>query len=204
MEKTYTLNFIDFQNDFVAPNGALTFDNKKGDPTLIAKTSAFFKILPPDVFSNAIVTYDTHFKETYPQSEEGKNFPIHCVKNSYGWQLAIDTSLIEKKINYIQYLQKSTYDMWEESIEKINPTILKKTNEVVLFGVASDICNKAALKGWIKKEIPVTILEDLTRGIYQQTWEVLNQPQFKEAVQKGKVKCMSSRAFLKKIQHERS
>ena len=35
-------------------------------------------------------------------------------------------------------------------------------DEVVLFGVASDICNKAAFKGWVKKGIPVTILEDLT------------------------------------------
>ena len=203
MEKNYTLNFIDFQNDFVAPNGALTFDNKKGDPALIAKTTAFFKILPPDVFTNAIVTYDTHFKETYSQSEEGKKFPIHCIKNTYGWQLAIDKALIERKIENIQYLQKSTYDMWEESIEKINPNILKKTKEVILIGVASDICNKAALEGWIKREIPVTILEDLTRGIYKQTKEVLNQPPFKEAVQKGKIKCISSTAFLKKMQHER-
>lgn len=30
MKSYRNLTFIDFQNDFVAPNGALTFDNGKG------------------------------------------------------------------------------------------------------------------------------------------------------------------------------
>ena len=38
MNKKRTLNLIDFQNDFVAPNGALSFDSGKGDLKLIQKT----------------------------------------------------------------------------------------------------------------------------------------------------------------------
>lgn len=203
MQKKYTLNFIDFQNDFVAPNGALSFDNKKGDEALILRTNAFFKLLPVHVIENAIVTYDTHFIQTYKTSEEGKTFPIHCVKNTTGWQLAVDKSLLETKIPTIQYLQKSTYDMWAETIDKIDTKILSNTQEVVLFGVASDICNKAALKGWVKKGIPVTILEDLTRGIFKETAEVLKEQPFKKAVQQGKIKCISARTFLARFQNER-
>ena len=204
MAKKLTLNLIDFQNDFVAPGGALTFDNGKGDPHLITRAEDFFAQLPKNIFNNAIVTYDTHFKETYFQSEEAKIFPLHCEKGTLGWLLAINKRNLATKIQAIQYLKKSTYDMWEASIDTVNQTILQQTDEVVLCGVASDFCNKAALLGWLKKDIPVTILTDLTRGILKQTEEVLKEEPFKQAVLKGRIKTITAKNFLNQFQNQRS
>ncbi len=198
------LTFIDFQNDFVAPEGKLTFDNGQGDTALINRTKAFFKALPQGYFANAIVTYDTHFSDTYAQSEEGKNFPLHCAAGSKGWELAIDKNLIKSKIAFVQCLRKNTYDMWAGTIDSIHARILSTTKEVVLFGVASDICNKAALAGWLKRDVSVTVLDDLTRGIFKQTADVLREEPFRTAVQRGQLKVMTARAFLKRIQNERS
>lgn len=203
MKKKLTLNLIDFQNDFVAPNGALTFDNKKGDPSLIQRVENFFEKMPQNAFAYGIVTYDTHYKDTYFQTEEAKNFPLHCEKGTIGWLLAINKGNLTTKIRAIQHLRKSTYDMWAASIDAVYEPIIQDTDEVVLCGVASDFCNKAALLGWIKRDMPVTILTDLTRGIYKETEEVLKEEPFKKAVLKGQIKTTTSLEFLKKLQRQR-
>ncbi len=200
---TRNLTFIDFQNDFVAPNGTLTFDNGKGDTSLIARTRSFWEALPRGYFSSAVVTYDTHNPDTFAQTEEGKQFPLHCAEGTHGWQLAIDTDIIQDKIADVQYLRKTTYDMWEGTIDTVRADIAN-TKEVVLFGVASDICNRAAVAGWLKRGANITILEDLTRGIFKETREVVQEEPFKRAIQKGQLKLLTSQAFLKQIQHQRS
>ncbi|MBO7244365.1 MAG: cysteine hydrolase family protein [Alphaproteobacteria bacterium] len=204
MSKKLTLNLIDFQNDFVAPNGALTFDNGKGDLALIARAENFFNEMPKNAFSYGIITYDTHYKNTYNQTEESKTFPLHCEKGTIGWLLAVNKGNLTTKIRAIQHLRKSTYDMWAASIDPVYEPIIQNTDEVVLCGVASDICNKAALLGWVQRDIPVTILTDLTRGIFKETDEVLKEKPFKQAVAKGQIKTTTSLQFLKNLkQHQR-
>ena len=203
MTQKYTLTLVDFQNDFVAPSGALTFDNGKGDLKLIKKMTAFFQKLPQTVIANAIVTYDTHDLKTYSTTPESKQFPPHCIKGTNGWDLAINTDLLHNKIPHIQYLKKSTYDMWEKTIDTVDTKILKDTKKVILCGVASDVCNKAALLGWLKKDVEITILEDLTRGIFKQTADVLKEPPFAQAVAKGKIKTLTAQNFLKHVKERR-
>ena len=203
MIKKFTLNLIDFQNDFVAKNGALTFDNGLGDKVLIKRMDDFLTQMPCNLFTSAIVTYDTHIRETYFSTKEGETFPIHCEKGTKGWQLAVNPEQIRFKIPIIQNLKKSTYDMWEGSIDAINQKIINNTDEVVLCGVASDFCNKAALLGWLQRDIPVTILTNLTRGILKQTEDILKEQPFKQAVSKGKIKTTTAQAFLKQFQNQR-
>ena len=203
MPSEQILTFIDFQNDFVAPGGVLTFDNGKGDTALINRTRAFFQALPRGYFTNAIITLDTHFSDTYAKSEERKSFPLHCVPQTKGWELAIDKKVIESKIPVVQYVRKNTYDMWAGTIDTVQCHI-PSIKEVVLFGVASDICNKAAVAGWLKRGVSVTILEDLTRGIYKQTADVLKEEPFRCAVQNKQLKTITAPAFLQRIQHERN
>ncbi len=203
MTQQRNLTFVDFQNDFVAPQGALTFDNGKGDASLIKRTRQFFKQLPQGYFTSAVVTYDTHYTNTYYQSDEGKSFPIHCVENTEGWCLAVDKTAIQSKIADVQYLRKNTYDMWQGTIDTVRADIAGM-KEVVLFGVASDICNKAALKGWLERGASVTVLEDLTRGIFKETREVVKEQPFCQAIENGKLKIMTSKAFLRNIQRQRA
>ena len=93
--------------------------------------------------------------------------------------------------------------MWEKTIDTIDTKILKETKHVVLCGVASDVCNKAALLGWLKKDVEITILEDLTRGIFKQTADVLKEPPFAQAVAKGKIKTLTAQNFLKHVKERR-
>lgn len=203
MTHQYTLTLVDFQNDFVAPNGALTFDNGKGDLKLIERMESFFNHFPQNIIANAIVTFDTHDTKTYTSTTESKQFPPHCIEKTIGWNLAISPSLIHAKIHNIQYLKKSTYDMWEGTIDVVDRKILDTTKKVILCGVASDVCNKAALLGWLKKDVEITILEDLTRGIFKQTADVLKEPPFTVAVAKGKIKTMTTKTFLNNIKERR-
>ena len=204
MKSYRNLTFIDFQNDFVAPNGALTFDNGKGDINLINRTQAFFNELPMHYFATAIVTYDTHFPKNYAQTEEGKTFPLHCAVGTKGWELAVDKNIINQKIPVVQYLRKSTYDMWGGSLDTVRGDICTQTKEVVLFGVVSDICVKAGISGWLKRGATVIVLEDLTRGIVKQTREVVQEAPFKKAIARGQLKITTSRRFLQQFQNERS
>ncbi|MBQ9089516.1 MAG: cysteine hydrolase [Alphaproteobacteria bacterium] len=199
MKNKKHLTVVDFQNDFVSPNGALTFDNGKGDKNLIQRVADFFRQLPIGYFAHATVTLDTHNEDTYFQTQEGKLFPIHCVEGSHGWHLAIPSDLITSKIADIQFLRKNTYDMWEATIDSVKAHMTNTAQEVVLFGVASDICNKAALKGWLDRGHHVTVLEDLTRGIFKQTAEVVQEEPFKTAIQHGHLRITTARKFLERI-----
>lgn len=203
MKQNRTLTLVDFQNDFVAPQGALTFDAGAGDMPLINRMAVFFEQLRPCVFDSAIITYDTHQSATYKNTQESKQFPPHCLLNTSGWNLAVDVERVKQKIPVIQHLKKDTYDMWKGSPEGVCSSIVSQTKEVVLIGVASDICNRAAMEGWLKNGASVIILEDLTRGIFKQTPQIIAEPSYATAVASGQLKMMNSRSFLQNIQNQR-
>ena len=75
---------IDFQNDFAAPEGALTINN----PDLIVRHQRFADSLQKGMFSEIWDFRDTHFAETYPQTKEAESFPLHTEFGSWGWQPA--------------------------------------------------------------------------------------------------------------------
>ena len=197
--KNNCLTLVDFQNDFVAPNGALTFDNGKGDLGLMKRMNSFFEHLPKNYFDRVIITYDTHDAKTYQGTEEAKTFPIHCATNTKGWHLAVNPKLVLNKIKTVQHLKKNTYDMWAETIDKVDNKVLEGLKNVTIIGVASDICNKAALDGWLKQGVRVTIIDDLTRGIFEQTKEVIAQPKYQVARRTGMLNITTSTDFLKKL-----
>ena len=70
---------IDMQNDFI--NGSLgTQEAQEIVKNVVNKIGEY----EPE---NIYATRDTHF-EDYLNTSEGKNLPIvHCVKDTYGWQI---------------------------------------------------------------------------------------------------------------------
>lgn len=193
------LTLVDFQRDFVAPQGILTFDNGIGDLELINRMEIFFKKLPKGYFDHGIITYDTHEATTYAQTEEAKNFPLHCAINTKGWQLAIDPATVLNKVPNCQHLRKDSYDMWRGFPEQVDHRYTSSKQDVVLIGVASDICNKAALDGWLQKKARVTIIDDLTRGIFKQTNEVVAEPQYQQALKTGQLRIIKASQFFNEI-----
>lgn len=76
---------IDLQNDFI--DGALGNDGNEKIVKPIEKLVENFD-------GEVIFTRDSH-DENYLQSLEGSHLPVsHCIKNSHGWQIRIDTKII--------------------------------------------------------------------------------------------------------------
>lgn len=197
MQKCLTL--VDFQNDFVAPEGALTFDNGAGDPALIKRMNVFFDNLPKGYFDHGIMTYDTHDPKNYFDTEEAISFPLHCATNTRGWHLAINPLKVFNKIPNSQILKKTTYDMWAGTIDNVNPVFLQVPQDVTIIGVASDICNKAAMEGWLERGAKVTIIDDLTRGIFKETKEVVADDKYAQYRKAGKLRVINSLQFFREI-----
>ena len=190
---------IDFQSDFVHPHGALSINS----PELIERQQKFADSLFPTSFDKIIDTYDTHFAETYGETSEAANFPLHCVFGSWGWQQAAPF----KPELGVTKMYKSTTNIWNEAHAYRDLAANWADKEVYLCGVLSDICVLQAMHGLLKRGANVVILEDLCQGIKRQTGEILRDDKYLPFIEQGKLKSITSAQFFraalldKKIQH---
>ena len=72
------LAVIDMQNDFIG--GVLKNDTAKKVIPAVVEEIRQWK-------GTVIATRDTHFKESYADSVEGKLLPFHCEYGTEGWQI---------------------------------------------------------------------------------------------------------------------
>lgn len=180
---------VDFQNDFVQQDGALSINN----PDLIDRVQTFNNNLQKGMFERIIVTADTHFEETYHLSPESDDFPIHCVYKTWGWNQAVSF----KDNIPVDTLYKSTTNIWNEvNGYKFLQEDMKGT-EVYIAGVLSDICVQQAMEGFLKRGATVTIFEDLTQGLNKQTPEIINEPKYAQALEKGALRSITSAQFFR-------
>ena len=118
---------VDMQNDFI--NGAL------GTPEAVNIVNNV-KSLIESFTGKVYYTRDTHY-QNYLETKEGKNLPIvHCVKDSYGWQITSELS----GLRCDGIIDKPTFG----SLELVN-LILKENdaesiNSITLCGLCTDIC----------------------------------------------------------------
>lgn len=150
---------IDMQNDFVT--GSLgTKEAETIVPSVVAKIKAYKK-----AGSQIIYTRDTH-EENYLETSEGRKLPVkHCVKGTWGWELAEE---IQKTvISPEQIYDKGTFGSVALA-EKIKEEREKDTElEVELVGVCTDICvisNALLLKAYVP-EMPITVDASCCAGV---------------------------------------
>ncbi len=190
---------IDFQNDFVHPQGDLTIS----DVDLIERHQKFANSLQSDMIDLIIDSYDTHFSQTYKNTIESEKFPPHCIFGSWGWQSAAPLKNNIETINIF----KSTTNIWNE---KNTYQILDQdwnNKEVYLCGVLSEVCVYQAMKGLLKRGANVIIIEDLCKGIKAQVSDILEHQDFQNVKENGQLKSITSSQFFrsnllnKKIDH---
>ena len=190
---------IDFQNDFVHPQGHLTINNEK----LIEKHQNFANGLFANSFDKIIDSYDTHFVETYKDTIEAQNYPMHCIFGSWGWQQAAPF----KNSTPVTKIFKSTTDIWNEAK---NYQILSDNwqgKEVYLCGVLSDVCVVQAMNGLLKRGANVVIIEDLCQGAKAQIGDILQKDIYRPLLNNGRIKSITTAQFFrtqlqnKKIQY---
>lgn len=184
---------IDLQNDFVHPHGALTINT----PELIEKHQKFANSLFNDSFDEIIVTYDTHFEETYKETNEALLYPKHCLFASWGWQQAAPFKPDMK----VTTLYKGTTNIWNElnTYQKLNQNWQEA--DVYLCGVLSDVCVKEALNGLLKRGAMVTILVDLCQGSSEQIADIIKKPVYQAFIEMEHLKCITSAQFFRQTLH---
>lgn len=85
-----------------------------------------------------IFTHDIHDKETYLSTQEGKQFPIyHCIKNTFGSELAIKKELIPNEAIHV-YKNAFGYSEWKNLFFPNN--ILTEKDTITIVGFCTDIC----------------------------------------------------------------
>lgn len=136
---------------------------------------------------------DTHFAETYANTQEAKSYPPHCIYNSWGWHKAVEFKDNILLIN----IYKSTTNLWNE---ENNYCVLRqdlRECEIFLYGLLSDVCVKQAMDGFLSRGAKVVILEDLSQGIKQQIPEILRQEPYLSYVELGKLRQLNSAQFFR-------
>lgn len=154
-QKKYDYDILvktDFQNDFVT--GALKNDAAAAvEDAVCAEIDAHEGIL--------VATMDTHDKETYAESIEGQNLPIHCVRGTDGWKITPKVqAALDRKPNVI-YIHKTNFGFidWPKALfgienatqEQIAKMFAGKKIRIRIIGTCTDICNLSAfviLRAW--------------------------------------------------------
>lgn len=167
---------VDAQNDFMRADGKLYVP---GAEAIIPALQAYLTKVDN---LGVLFTYDTHLEGVYETSEEAKQFPIHCIKGSEGWQLAIDPSVVRVPV---YTMEKGVFDMWKEPTLSVytddalsgNPEDVEDRDvlfkdlkacgvtKVRVTGVAADYCVKWAIDGLLTRGFEVEVMGDLTVGI---------------------------------------
>lgn len=149
---------IDLQNDFV--DGAL---GNKGNDKIVKPIENLVENFDGEV----IFTRDTH-DENYLESLEGSHLPVkHCIKNSKGWQIKIDTK--NHKI-----IDKPSFGSYElvEYLKKLNEK--EKIKNIYMVGICTDICvlsNAILIKNALLNT-EVTVIEDLCKATNEKNHEI--------------------------------
>ncbi|HEY4538094.1 MAG TPA: isochorismatase family cysteine hydrolase [Erysipelothrix sp.] len=152
------LCIVDVQEDFV--RGALPGENAQARvKNMVARAKV------AQARDEAIIfTQDTHDRETYMQTQEGKNLPIyHCIKGTKGWEII---SELQEFVTDATVIEKSTFG----SIPMMD-VVEKKLNEgykrIELFGICTDICviNTAVLLKNTFPEVEIAVNSQCSAGV---------------------------------------
>ena len=149
---------IDLQNDFV--DGAL---GNKGNDKIVKPIESLVENFDGEV----IFTRDTH-DENYLESLEGSHLPVkHCIKNSKGWQIKIDTK--NHKI-----IDKPSFGSYElvEYLKKLNEK--EKIENIYMVGICTDICvlsNAILIKNALL-DTEVFVIEDLCKATNEKNHKI--------------------------------
>ncbi len=166
---------VDTQNDFINPNGALYVHDAE-------KLKDKFRQLIEYARSNSIPicgSVDAHLPDDPELIRNNGPFPDHCMLGEKGqkkvnetkplnpkWvpNLPLSKTEIETVLTHKGevYFQKQSFDVFD------NPAIkrcIKGFNLVIVFGVATDYCISAAVKGFLKLNKKVFLVTDAIKPV---------------------------------------
>lgn len=123
---------VDMQNDFI--DGSL---GTKEAQNIVSKVKEKVDWYVKNGYM-VIFTRDTHNNETYLSSVEGKKLPIkHCIKDTHGWQIGLETVPGTHKV-----INKETfgYSKWRNVLDDLFYGKNIRQITVDICGLVTDIC----------------------------------------------------------------
>lgn len=132
-----------------------------------------------------LFTSDSHDPNHVEYAPDGSAFPQHCVRGTAGEVLVAD---YRHTVIPAYRLEKNVFDMWAEygivtSYDDDMWTMDKEDfftelqsrgiHDIVVIGVASDICVNFAIKGLVDRGFTVHVMAQYTKGLYREIVEVV-------------------------------
>lgn len=166
----YIFMDIDTQHDFLDPSGALYVHGAEKLLPTLDKISVF--ALDNDI--TVLASADAHAAND-PEFEQ---FPAHCVRGTPGQRRVSETlpdiffvqpndgaPVRGKDLNYRNVLfEKQTFNLFDNPKVDVYLNHLKP-QRVIVYGVATDYCVKAAVEGLLERGINVTLLRDAIKAV---------------------------------------
>ncbi|MFW6121501.1 MAG: cysteine hydrolase family protein [Petrotogales bacterium] len=146
---------VDTQCDFMNKNGNLYVTGAEGIKNTLFKITKLAK----DEKITVLKTLDCHKKN----DPEFSQFPPHCIEETEG-AAPIRETANKRAVNF----EKKTFDVFDKKLG--NPNIDKwlkenKVTEAWVYGVATEICVIAAVKGLLARGITTYVFENAIKGI---------------------------------------
>jgi len=166
---------VDTQVDFVHADGKLAVPGAtEARPAMARLVEAARSAGVPHVASA-----DDHELTDDEISEEpdyATTYPPHCLRGTRGAEKVVETqqfdpvplALTEVPERWLRgrefLLLKKSFDVFtnpnaDRLLERLEP------DEIVVFGVATDVCDDAAIRGLIARGLPAVFVEEASRGL---------------------------------------
>jgi nicotinamidase/pyrazinamidase len=180
---------VDVQNDFCLATGALSVPDSPNDLYRDLVRFAVDAHVPiiGSVDSHAFDAWEFGSNDTRGPNGEDPAFPDHCVKGTHGWLkvdgtlpprfrfvpnvAGLDHDLLAKELRSGEsmglYFEKEVYSLFANpNAEAVLREVARDLElELIVFGVATDYCVRAAALGLAQRGYKTTVLEDAIRGI---------------------------------------
>jgi nicotinamidase/pyrazinamidase len=182
---------VDVQNDFCEPGGALYVKGSPGDRYRALTRFAVARGIPivGSVDSHAWDAWEFASNDRPAPQGAKPNFPDHCVKGTAGW-LKVEGTL-PPRFRFLPnvsdapfaavvaelasgatqgvYFEKEVYSLFANPLaERFLSALVAARGgapEMVVYGVATDYCVKAAALGLVERGYRTTLLTDAIAGI---------------------------------------
>ena len=166
---------VDTQVDFVHADGKLAVPGAtEALPAMARLVEAARAAGVPHVASAD--DHELTDSEISDEPDFSSTYPPHCLRGTRGAEKVAETQqtdpvplalteVPEKWLEGREYLLlKKSFDVFT------NPNAdrllgLLRPDEIVLFGVATDVCDDAAIRGLIERGLPVVFVEEASRGL---------------------------------------
>jgi nicotinamidase/pyrazinamidase len=167
--------FVDVQNDFMLSDGALPVP---GAEKLIRRLN-YLLTWAKEQEHPFWFTQDNHRLSDSELLPIGP-FPPHCIVKTFG-----QSNIMELPTDGGTVFLKRCYDVWDRQLGMPNELEIclssLRITTMLLAGVATDYCVKAAAIGFAQRGVKVTVLSDMTAGVAKESTDMA----IKEMLEQG-------------------